>query len=84
MWLLEHDTLFQGKKLWLRPGAQYMFGRTSAKGKGGVSKGGQNVFIENKSVSRKHTMIKVLEVPEGDGVCGKMASIHVHLELGRF
>ena len=68
MWLLEHDTLFQGKRLWLRPGAQYMFGRTSAKnGKGGVSDGRQ-IFIENKSVSRKHTMIRVLEVEDADGV----------------
>lgn len=50
-----------GKKLWLRPGKLYLFGRT-------VSEAGQLV-ISDKTISRKHITIKVEPVPEGGGVC---------------
>ncbi|KAK4675529.1 hypothetical protein QC764_505010 [Podospora pseudoanserina] len=58
MWLLESD-LFEGKKLWLRPGKLYLFGRT-------VSEAGQ-LIISDKTISRKHITIKVEPVPEGGG-----------------
>ncbi|KAK4201740.1 hypothetical protein QBC40DRAFT_323705 [Triangularia verruculosa] len=58
MWLLESD-LFEGKKLWLRPGKLYLFGRT-------VSEAGQLV-ISDKTISRKHITIKVEPVPKGGG-----------------
>ncbi|KAK0714239.1 hypothetical protein B0T21DRAFT_297397 [Apiosordaria backusii] len=48
-----------GKKLWLRPGKLYLFGRT-------VSEAGQLV-ISDKTISRKHITIKVEPVPEGGG-----------------
>ncbi|KAK4180973.1 hypothetical protein QBC36DRAFT_2560 [Triangularia setosa] len=58
MWVLESD-LFEGKKLWLRPGKLYLFGRT-------VSETGQLV-ISDKTISRKHITVKVDPVPEGGG-----------------
>lgn len=70
MWFLEHESAFgAGRRQWLRPGSQYLFGRTKA-AKGDV---GQSVFIDHKAVSRKHMMIKVLDVPPGDGVSPSMA-----------
>ncbi|KAM7191128.1 hypothetical protein V8F20_009446 [Naviculisporaceae sp. PSN 640] len=57
MWLVESD-LFDGRKLWLRPGKRYLFGRT-------VSEAGQ-LAISDKTVSRKHVVIQVDTVPEGD------------------
>ncbi|KAF1958792.1 hypothetical protein CC80DRAFT_408329 [Byssothecium circinans] len=65
MWFLEHETLFGGKRVWLRPGSQQLFGRT--KPTDGDSSEGKKVFIDNKNVSRKHMMIKVLEVPPENG-----------------
>ncbi|KAL1612697.1 hypothetical protein SLS60_000926 [Paraconiothyrium brasiliense] len=65
MWFLEHEILFGGKRVWLRPGSQQLFGRT--KNSDGVSSAGKNVFIDNKNVSRKHMMIKVLDGPPADG-----------------
>lgn len=62
MWFLEHESLFEGKRVWLRPGSQHLFGRT----KGSKSDG--NVFIDHKTVSRQHMMLKVLEVLPEDGV----------------
>ncbi|KAL2018739.1 hypothetical protein VTK56DRAFT_445 [Thermocarpiscus australiensis] len=59
MWLLESD-LFEGRKLWLRPGKLYLFGRTAAEP-------GQ-LAISDKTVSRKHITIQVDSVPEGDGL----------------
>ncbi|KAL2268200.1 hypothetical protein VTJ83DRAFT_3046 [Remersonia thermophila] len=58
MWLLESE-LFDGRKLWLRPGKLYLFGRT-------VAEPGQLV-ISDKTVSRKHLTIRVDDVPEGGG-----------------
>lgn len=65
MWFLEHETLFSGKRIWLRPGTHHLFGRTKPNhGDGSTEK---NVFIDNKNVSRKHMTIKVLDVVPGDG-----------------
>lgn len=62
MWLLENlDDVFEGRRLWLRPGKLYLFGRT-------VSEPGQ-FAISDKTISRKHLTIQVDEVPEGGGVC---------------
>ncbi|KAK4241160.1 hypothetical protein C8A03DRAFT_30641 [Achaetomium macrosporum] len=58
MWLLESE-LFEGRKLWLRPGKLYLFGRTSAEP-------GQ-LAVSDKTISRKHITIKVDGVPEGGG-----------------
>ncbi|KAK1753421.1 hypothetical protein QBC47DRAFT_386349 [Echria macrotheca] len=58
MWLLESE-LFGGKKLWLRPGKLYLFGRTAAEP-------GQ-LAISDKTISRKHLTIQVDKVPEGAG-----------------
>ncbi|KAK3322030.1 hypothetical protein B0H66DRAFT_186552 [Apodospora peruviana] len=58
MWLLESEP-FEGRKLWLRPGKLYLFGRTAAEA-------GQLV-ISDKTVSRKHLTIQVDQVPEGAG-----------------
>jgi hypothetical protein len=65
MWFLEHETLFGGKRVWLRPGSQQLFGRT--KNSDGDGSAGKKVFIDNKNVSRKHMMIKVTNVPPADG-----------------
>ncbi|KAL2263821.1 hypothetical protein VTK26DRAFT_4988 [Humicola hyalothermophila] len=58
MWLLESN-LFEGRKLWLRPGKLYLFGRTAAEP-------GQ-LAISDKTISRKHITIQVDRVPEGGG-----------------
>ena len=56
MWFLEHESLFGGKRVWLRPGSQQLFGRTKSSTEGKIWK------IDNKAVSRQHVTIKVLEV----------------------
>ncbi|KAF2867991.1 DNA damage response protein RcaA [Massariosphaeria phaeospora] len=66
MWILEHESLFGGKRIWLRPGSQQLYGRTTSGHKDSQADGKQ-VFIDNKNVSRKHMIIKVHDVPEGDG-----------------
>ncbi|KAF2997377.1 hypothetical protein E8E13_004554 [Curvularia kusanoi] len=59
MWFLEHESLFGGKRIWLRPGTQQLFGRTKSSGEGKAWK------IDNKAVSRQHVTIKVLDaLPE--------------------
>ncbi|KAF2440582.1 hypothetical protein P171DRAFT_103662 [Karstenula rhodostoma CBS 690.94] len=65
MWFLEHEILFGGKRVWLRPGSQQLFGRT--KNSDRDSSVGKTVFIDNKNVSRKHMMVKVVEVSPADG-----------------
>jgi hypothetical protein len=63
MWFLEHELLFGGKRVWLRPGSQQLFGRT----KSGETDGGEGKSwkIDNKAVSRKHVMLKVFDaLPE--------------------
>ncbi|PMD51140.1 uncharacterized protein K444DRAFT_225107 [Hyaloscypha bicolor E] len=52
MWVLENKgDAFKGKKLWLRPGKKFLFGRTH-------TEDGQFV-IEDKTVSRQHLTIEV-------------------------
>ncbi|KAH8887334.1 hypothetical protein GQ53DRAFT_590501, partial [Thozetella sp. PMI_491] len=58
MWLLEGEA-FEGRKLWLRPGKTYLFGRTEAEP-------GQ-LTISHKTISRKHLTVQVESVVEGDG-----------------
>ncbi|KAH7402413.1 hypothetical protein BKA66DRAFT_404432 [Pyrenochaeta sp. MPI-SDFR-AT-0127] len=65
MWFLEHESLFGGKRVWLRPGSQQLFGRT--KSGDGDGTGGKTWKIDNKAVSRKHVMLKVLESPPENG-----------------
>ncbi|KAF2021989.1 hypothetical protein BU24DRAFT_417631 [Aaosphaeria arxii CBS 175.79] len=64
MWFLEHESLFGGKRVWLRPGSQQLYGRTS---KAAAGEEGKSIFIDHKAVSRQHMMIKVLDVPAEDG-----------------
>ncbi|KAF3042501.1 hypothetical protein E8E11_005155 [Didymella keratinophila] len=61
MWFLEHESLFGGKRVWLRPGSQQLFGRTKS------SEEGKTWRIDNKAVSRQHCTIKVFEVPPDAG-----------------
>ncbi|KAF2741448.1 hypothetical protein EJ04DRAFT_547794 [Polyplosphaeria fusca] len=63
MWFLEHESLFEGKRMWLKPGSQHLYGRTKAR----EGDGGNSVFIDSKSVSRQHMMLKVAQVQSGDG-----------------
>ncbi|KAI0881412.1 uncharacterized protein GGS22DRAFT_57682 [Annulohypoxylon maeteangense] len=63
MWLLENeDEALDGKRLWLRPGKRYLFGRTVAE-PGQLAIKGEGA----ERVSRKHVTIQVDEVAEGDG-----------------
>ncbi|KAK8009106.1 hypothetical protein PG991_011657 [Apiospora marii] len=62
MWLLENEgEAFEGKRLWLRPGKRYLFGRT-------VAEPGQLAIKGPKAntVSRKHVTIQVDPVKQGD------------------
>ncbi|KAI8956885.1 hypothetical protein F5Y11DRAFT_125531 [Daldinia sp. FL1419] len=63
MWLLENEgQALDGKRLWLRPGKRYLFGRTVAE-PGQLAIRGEGA----ERVSRKHVTIQVDEVTEGDG-----------------
>ncbi|KAI1375473.1 hypothetical protein F4677DRAFT_138866 [Hypoxylon crocopeplum] len=63
MWLLENEgEALDGKRLWLRPGKRYLFGRTVAE-PGQLAIKGEGA----ERVSRKHVTIQVDKVPEGDG-----------------
>ncbi|ERF76581.1 hypothetical protein EPUS_05854 [Endocarpon pusillum Z07020] len=60
MWTLESDGEFlQGKRVWLRPGQRYLFGR--------VKKDGVFQAIDHKGVSRRQCVIEVEKVKPGDG-----------------
>ncbi|KAK8075439.1 hypothetical protein PG997_010102 [Apiospora hydei] len=62
MWLLENEgEALEGKRLWLRPGKRYLFGRT-------VAEPGQLAIKGPRAntVSRKHVTIQVDPVKEGD------------------
>ncbi|KAH7079227.1 hypothetical protein BKA63DRAFT_408921 [Paraphoma chrysanthemicola] len=63
MWFLEHESLFGGKRVWLRPGSLQLFGRT----KSNEQDGGKQWKIDNKAVSRKHVMLKVHEAHPENG-----------------
>ncbi|KID78908.1 Nibrin [Metarhizium brunneum] len=57
MWLLESKDAFDGRRLWLRPGKTYLFGRTA-------SEPGQ-LAISHTTISRKHLTITVETVKAG-------------------
>ncbi|KAL7961950.1 hypothetical protein V8C34DRAFT_271641 [Trichoderma compactum] len=57
MWLLENEEAFQGRRLWLRPGKTYLFGRTA------VEPG--LLALSHNTISRKHLTITVENVIEG-------------------
>ncbi|KAH6672550.1 hypothetical protein B0J14DRAFT_701589 [Halenospora varia] len=76
MWILECDgDALNGKKLWLRPGKKFVFGRTKSEGTweiGEIAKfaadrhtEGQFV-ISDKTISRQHCMVHVENVEDGD------------------
>ncbi|KAJ9620712.1 hypothetical protein H2204_012198 [Knufia peltigerae] len=59
MWILESNGDFlQGKRMWLKPGQKYLFGR--------VRKDGVLFAIDHKTVSRRHFVIEVDDVADGD------------------
>lgn len=63
MWLLENEgEALDDKRLWLRPGKRYLFGRTVAE-PGQLAIKGEGA----ERVSRKHVTIQVDDVVEGDG-----------------
>ncbi|KAF3480585.1 DNA damage response protein RcaA [Arthroderma uncinatum] len=55
MWILSSD----GKRIWLKPGKKYLFGR--------VQQDGITHTIDNRTISRKHLIIEVEKVKPGDG-----------------
>ncbi|KAF9876899.1 FHA domain-containing protein [Colletotrichum karsti] len=60
MWLLENEAdALKGRRLWLRPGKLYLFGRTSENIEPGT------LAIAHKTISRKHLTIQVDTVPDG-------------------
>ncbi|KAJ5389022.1 uncharacterized protein N7496_000090 [Penicillium cataractarum] len=60
MWILDSAGDFlSGKRLWLRPGKQYLFGR--------ILVDDVRHAIPNKSISRKHMLIEVSSVEPRDG-----------------
>ncbi|PLB51617.1 DNA damage response protein RcaA [Aspergillus steynii IBT 23096] len=60
MWILDSAGDFLGgKRVWLRPGKKYLFGR--------VLQDGVRHAISNNSISRKHMIIEVAPVKPGDG-----------------
>ena len=62
MWLLESEGDFlRNRRLWLRPGKKYLFGRVPPEGSP------RNHTVDHKSISRKHLVIDVAPVKPGDG-----------------
>ncbi|KAI9872672.1 MAG: hypothetical protein M1830_001310, partial [Pleopsidium flavum] len=71
MWILECDgDILQNKRVWLRPGKKYLFGRTRPQRASG------GVFIDDKSISRQHLTISLAAVQLGDG-----SKVHPRSEL---
>ncbi|OJJ96220.1 hypothetical protein ASPACDRAFT_81488 [Aspergillus aculeatus ATCC 16872] len=69
MWILESEGDFlEGKRVWLRPGKKYLFGR--------AREDGVRHAIANKTISRKHLLIEVSPVKPGDG-----AHLHTKSEI---
>ncbi|KAF6224526.1 hypothetical protein HO173_013043 [Letharia columbiana] len=65
MWTLECDSnILDSKRIWLRPGKKYLFGRTLD-----LSRGRNKSFQlkDEKSVSRQHLTLTVSAVKPGDG-----------------
>ncbi|MCJ1390997.1 hypothetical protein MMC18_003858 [Xylographa bjoerkii] len=72
MWILEcNGDILQGKKVWLRPGKKYLFGRTKADGSKYAG-----FVISHKSISRKHLTLSVSDVKSGAG-----SLVHTKSEL---
>ncbi|KAL6233313.1 hypothetical protein BDW75DRAFT_215484 [Aspergillus navahoensis] len=60
MWILDTEGDFLGgKRLWLRPGKKYLFGRVKTEG--------VREAVPDASVSRKHLTIEISQVQPGDG-----------------
>ncbi|KAL4786540.1 hypothetical protein BJX76DRAFT_103972 [Aspergillus varians] len=60
MWILSTEGGFlEGKRIWLRPGKTYLFGRYKTEG--------VREAIPAQSISRKHLVIEVSPVKAGDG-----------------
>ena len=73
-------TIGTDRKLWLRPGKKYLFGRTKP-----TDTRDTGFRIDHKTVSRKHLTISVSEVKEGDGSNVRTRSeITLHDEDTRF
>ena len=69
MWILQsHEDFLDGKRLWLRPGRKYLFGR--------VKKDGVSFAIDHKTVSRKHFIIDVAEVTDSE-----VTQIHARTQI---
>ncbi|RMZ75527.1 hypothetical protein DV738_g5418, partial [Chaetothyriales sp. CBS 135597] len=69
MWILESAGDFlNGKRLWLKPGKKYLFGR--------VKRDGVRFAIEHKTVSRRHLVIEVGEVQDGE-----VAQLHARTKV---
>ncbi|KIX93845.1 uncharacterized protein Z520_10470 [Fonsecaea multimorphosa CBS 102226] len=59
MWILDTNAdFFQGRRMWLKPGQRYLFGR--------VKKDGVMIAIDHKTVSRQHFNITVDPVKDTD------------------
>ncbi|EXJ75971.1 uncharacterized protein A1O5_00479 [Cladophialophora psammophila CBS 110553] len=59
MWILDTNAdFFQGRRMWLRPGQRYLFGR--------VKKDGVMIAVDHRTVSRQHFNITVEPVKDGD------------------
>ncbi|KAF7190079.1 Nibrin [Pseudocercospora fuligena] len=67
MWLVSCDGddggWLGGKRVWLRPGATYLFGRTSGNARG--PNGEQIAYINHTAVSRKHLLVQIGQVAPG-------------------
>ncbi|KUJ18793.1 uncharacterized protein LY89DRAFT_706435 [Mollisia scopiformis] len=67
MWVLDTEgDAFKGKRLWLRPGKRFLIGRTQ-------SEDGQFLVVD-KTISRKHLVVEVDEVPPADCANPKLRS----------
>ncbi|OAX77719.1 hypothetical protein ACJ72_07979 [Emergomyces africanus] len=62
MWILSCDSsdFLPGKRVWLKPGKKYLFGR--------VKRNGVRHAIDNATISRRHFVIEVGHVRPGDGL----------------
>ncbi|KAL8645786.1 MAG: hypothetical protein Q9210_006518 [Variospora velana] len=74
MWTLECDGPYlANKRIWLRPGKKYLFGRTEKETRSRTS---SSFKIADKSVSRQHLIISVSAVKPGSG-----ASVHTRSDI---
>ncbi|KAL9013176.1 MAG: hypothetical protein Q9173_002106 [Seirophora scorigena] len=74
MWTLECDgSYLANKRIWLRPGKKYLFGRTEKETRSRTS---SSFEIADKSVSRQHLIISVSAVKPGSG-----SSVHTRSDI---